>query len=94
MKDHSESILVEYDPSVIGYVELLAIWSEMAYPYQKDKKIQYRNAIYYTSKDQRAIGEDVVSTIRQQGQDRNQVVHIDIEELNHFFRAECHHQSF
>ena len=94
MKDHFESILIEYDPSVIGYAELLMIWSEMAYPYQKPKKKQYRNAVYYISEDQRAIAEDIVSTVRQQSEDRGQVIQIEVDQLNDFFRAEEHHQCY
>lgn len=93
IKDHTEALLVEYDPAVIRYDELLVKWARNAYPYGKEKT-QYRNAIFFTNFDQQSIAEEVCAKIRDQGKAKGQQVHIEIEQITKFYKAEGYHQDF
>lgn len=93
MKDHTESVLIEFDPTEIRYDELLVKWARMAYPYSREKT-QYRNAIFFTNFDQQAIAEALVNKMREQGKEKGKKVYVDIEPVTKFYRAEEYHQSF
>jgi len=92
MKDHTEAILVEFDPKVITYEDILLEWSRMNYPYVKDKT-QYRSAIWYLSDEQEDMANEVVAGIRVSAP-RNQTVYVDIERVTKFYKAEEYHQNF
>ena len=93
IKDHTESLLVEYNPEMIRYEELLVKWARMAFPYAKAKS-QYRNAIFYTNFDQQAIAEEAFGKIREQGTAKGIRVYVDIEPVTKFYQAEDYHQKF
>lgn len=93
MKDHTESVLIEFDPTQIRYDELLVKWARMAYPYGKEST-QYRNAIFFTNFDQQAIAEELVDKMQNQGREKGKKVYVDIEPVTKFYRAEKYHQSF
>jgi peptide-methionine (S)-S-oxide reductase len=93
IKDHTEALLVEYDPAEIRYDELLVKWARNAFPYGK-AKTQYRNAIFFTNFDQQDVAEELCAKIREQGKAKGQAVHIDIEPVTKFYKAEGYHQDF
>jgi peptide-methionine (S)-S-oxide reductase len=56
---HTEAVLVVYDPAVVSFEELVAIFFEVHDPTQGNRQgndigSQYRSAVYYTDDSQRA----------------------------------------
>mmetsp|Transcript_2753 Transcript_2753/g.4717 ORF Transcript_2753/g.4717 Transcript_2753/m.4717 type:complete len:100 (-) Transcript_2753:738-1037(-) len=91
MKDHTESLLVEFDPNVITYEDILLEWSKMDYPYSTSK-VQYRSAIFCVDEDQKEVAEGIVDGIRASSNGRD--VYVDIEPVTRFYKAEEYHQDF
>mmetsp|Transcript_1093 Transcript_1093/g.1431 ORF Transcript_1093/g.1431 Transcript_1093/m.1431 type:complete len:110 (+) Transcript_1093:325-654(+) len=102
--DHTEALLVEFDPIEITYEDLVLEWSRMHYPRGKTK-CQYRSAVWYLNEEQREIAEHVVegmkiymgrhstspSVVRAIQEEEE---FSSVEEATRFFRAEEYHQNF
>lgn len=82
MKDHTESVLVEFDKKLIDYETILSKWKELASPYPT--KRQYRTAIFYLNGSQEHIAQQVAG-----GMDD-----VDIEKATKFWLGEQRHQDF
>ncbi|MFH1382232.1 MAG: peptide-methionine (S)-S-oxide reductase [Chloroflexota bacterium] len=89
--DHSETVAVEYDPSVVSYQQLLtAFWSGhdiTSQPYSE----QYRSAIFYTNEEQHKLAIES----RQAEEARlGKTVYTGIEPFTAFYVAEDYHQKY
>lgn len=62
IKEHTNTVLVEYDPDVINFEEILVEWAKLDYPYPKSKT-QYHSAFWYTSEEQREVVEETGEAI-------------------------------
>jgi peptide-methionine (S)-S-oxide reductase len=83
MMDHTEAVLVEYDPEQISYREILQEWKRLGgTPYPS--KAQYRSALFVLNDEQRDIAQDYTANIE----------HVDVEKVTKFYRAEERHQDF
>eukprot|EP00566_Odontella_aurita_P027162 CAMPEP_0113536948 /NCGR_PEP_ID=MMETSP0015_2-20120614/6554_1 /TAXON_ID=2838 /ORGANISM="Odontella" /LENGTH=165 /DNA_ID=CAMNT_0000436389 /DNA_START=162 /DNA_END=659 /DNA_ORIENTATION=- /assembly_acc=CAM_ASM_000160 len=91
IEDHTEAVLVEYDPRTISYEDILAEWAGLDYPYSSGKT-QYRSAVWYTSEYQREAAERTVEAIRTNARGRE--VYASVEPATKFYRAEEYHQNF
>lgn len=91
IKDHTEAVLIEYDPEVITYEDMLVEWSRRINPYGKGKT-QYRSAVWYTTSEQRKEAEETVEAIRTNA--RGRAVNVGVEPATKFYRAEEYHQDF
>jgi len=96
---HAESVLVEYDPSVISYDRLLEAFWDMHDPTTlnrqgPDRGTQYRSAIFYTSEEQRERA--LAFRDRLQGSDRfkGRRIVTEIAPASEFYRAEEYHQHY
>jgi peptide-methionine (S)-S-oxide reductase len=100
MTGHNEVVLVAFDPALVSYQQLLAVFWESHDPTQgmrqgNDVGTQYRSGIYCTSAEQRAAAEDSREAYQQvlnaAGYGR-----ITTEILNapEFFYAEEYHQQY
>lgn len=89
--DHTEALLVEFDPSIVSYDDLLIEWSRLHNPVHKDQKCQYRSAIWYLDDDQRGDAEEVLAGMKALSQGE---VYTSVEEAKKFYRAEEYHQNF
>jgi len=92
---HAEVVDIEYDPSVISYQELLAIFFEMHNPTTvdrqgTDKGSQYRSIILYTSLEQKKIAKEFISVREAKLQ---KPIVTDIRPLTHFYPAEEYHHN-
>lgn len=91
IRDATEAVLIEFDPKVISYGEILEEWSRQHYPFLP-QKAQYRSAIFVKNKEERELAEKQVDRIKEEsGKDR---IFTDIEEAGPFYRAEEYHQDF
>lgn len=92
---HVESVLVEFDPSIITYRELCKLFFEIHDPAQTDgqgpdKGSQYLSGVFYTSKEQEAITNELVDILRKKGHEVNTM----IRPLTTFWTAENYHQNY
>jgi len=88
--DHSETIEVDYDPSVITYADLLdAFWTNHD-ARRAPFSTQYRSAVFYRTEEELAQAE--ASRSRIEGVHGR--VSTAIEPLDRFYRAEAYHQKF
>lgn len=90
IKDATESVLVEFDPSMITYEKILDEWSAQHYPYYPSGT-QYRSAIFYNSEEQRVAAVEKVDEMKSE---TDKTVYVDIEPASAFYRAEEYHQDF
>ncbi|KAL7466589.1 hypothetical protein ACHAXS_006884, partial [Conticribra weissflogii] len=88
--DSTESYIVEFDPSIISYEEILNEWADMHSPYYPSKT-QYRSAIFYTSNKQREAALKKVQDLSKNGSKK---VYVDVEPVTSFYRGEEYHQDF
>jgi len=86
IQDYTEALLVEFDPTVISYEDVLEHWKGMASPYPASKR-QYRTAVWYLNDDQRQVAEEFVAKMPG-GK------YVDVEPATQFFLAEEYHQNF
>ena len=82
MKDHTESLFIEFDPSVVSYESILNKWKSITVPYEA--KLQYRSAIFFVDKDQERIAREMCGGME----------FVDIEPATKFYMAEERHQNF
>lgn len=51
LQDHTEALLLDFNPKEVSYWEILEMWNDNANPWKRDS-IQYRSAIFWTSLSQ------------------------------------------
>ncbi|MFD1515745.1 peptide-methionine (S)-S-oxide reductase MsrA [Halomarina rubra] len=95
---HAEVVQVEYDPSVIDYPELLAIFFTVHDPTTVDRQgpdvgSQYRSAIYYHDEEQRDIAESYIEELDAEDAYDDPIV-TEVEPLETFYEAEAYHQDY
>jgi peptide-methionine (S)-S-oxide reductase len=98
--NHTEAVLVVFDPSLTSYEELLRLFWENHDPTQgmrqgNDVGSQYRSAIYWTDEEQRAAAE--ASREAYQGELRAAgygEITTEIAEAGPFYYAEPYHQQY
>ena len=89
--DHSETVLVEFDPAVISYARLLEVFWASHDPTAKPYLTQYRNAVFYTSEEQR----QAAIASRQALQEKlDRELDTAIEPAGIFTPAEDYHQKY
>mmetsp|Transcript_39573 Transcript_39573/g.71295 ORF Transcript_39573/g.71295 Transcript_39573/m.71295 type:complete len:126 (+) Transcript_39573:390-767(+) len=88
--DTTEAFMVEFDPSIISYEEILDEWANQHAPYYSSKG-QYRSAIFYCSDEQRDAAQ---SKIQALGNGGTRKVYVDLEPVTTFYRGEEYHQNF
>jgi peptide-methionine (S)-S-oxide reductase len=91
MQDHTEAFLVEFDPSVVCYEDLVISWTQMHSPVGHKGKCQYRSAVWYMDEEQQEVVEEVVKAWRASAREP---LYTDVEAALTFYRAEEYHQFF
>lgn len=95
---HAEVVRVTFDPSVIGYRELLHVFFAFHDPTTLDRQgpdagPQYRSAIFPEDPEQQRIAEEVIAELTAQ-QVFPQPIVTRIESPWRFHPAEAHHQDY
>ena len=90
IKDHTEALLIEFDPNKVSYEELVIEWSRMHTPIGK-RKCQYRSAVWYLNDDQKEACEDIVAGMKAS---YGSGVDSSVEPATRFYRGEEYHQNF
>jgi len=90
IKDHTEALLVEFDPSTTSFEKLLALFWAEHNPSQRAWMRQYRHAIWYFNDEQKALIDASVAALTKKGV----TVNTAVEPAVTFYRAEESHQKF
>lgn len=93
---HAEAVLVEFDPKKVSYQELLEIFWKIHDPTQFNRQgpdvgTQYRSAIFYHSKKQKAAA--LASKEKAQKKFKRPIA-TKIENAKEFYPAEEYHQKY
>ena len=90
IQDHTEALLIEFNPHQISYEDLVIEWSRMHTPVRKTK-CQYRSAVWYLNDEQKEICESTLIGMKATyGTDFSS----SMEPATRFYRAEEYHQNF
>jgi len=90
IKDHTEALLIEFNPDVVAYEDLLISWSKMHSPTSK-ARCQYRSAVWYLNGDQQAEAEGILEGMIAVTKGK---VTSQVEPVTRFYRAEEYHQNY
>jgi peptide methionine sulfoxide reductase msrA/msrB len=95
---HLESIQVIYDPKKISYSQLLSIFWKQIDPTDPDGQFvdrgkQYRSAIFYKSKEEKALAEKSKQELEKTKRFSAPIV-TEIMEATKFYPAEEYHQDY
>ena len=89
--DHSETLQVDYDPSILSYSDLLQVFWESHNPEFPAYSRQYASIIFYHDKEQRRLAEE--SGAREEAR-RGARLHTEIVPYSAFYLAEDYHQKY
>ena len=95
---HAEVVQVTFDPAVLSYADLLAVFFTIHDPTTPDRQgndvgTQYRSAVFYHSPEQQRIAREMVAKLDAQKVWRNPIV-TQISPAATFYRAEAEHQEY
>jgi len=95
---HAESIQIEFDPSQIGYGDILRFFFTMHDPTTVNRQgndvgTQYRSAIFYLDEEQKRVAEEVKGQVEQSGKWKKPLV-TEIVPATPFYSAEDYHQDY
>lgn len=95
---HAEVIQITYDPTVIGFDELLEVFWKTHDPTTlnrqgNDAGTQYRSAVFYHDESQKAMAEAYKEQLNASGTWKNPIV-TEITAFDKFYVAEDPHQNY
>lgn len=95
---HTEAVEIEFDPSVISYEELVAIYWQQTDPTDalgqfEDRGDNYRPVIFYQNEQQKLTAEKSKKALEDSGRFKEPIV-TKIEPAEIFYPAEDYHQDF
>ncbi len=96
MSDHSETVEVIYDPSIISLGEILEKYYVVIDPTSLNKQGEdegrsYRTGIYYTDAGELSVINEVTASVQANHAEK---VVVEIEPLKGFYPAEEYHQKY
>jgi len=96
---HAESVEVTYDPSKIGYTDLLKVFFSVAHdPTQKNRQgpdvgTQYRSAIFYANAEQKQLAQGYIDQLTA-AKAFPKPIATEVAPLDKFYPAEDYHQNY
>lgn len=95
---HAEAVLVEFDPELVGYEQLLDVFFQVHDPTQKDRQgpdigSQYRSAIFVLDEEQEQVARGAIERLDASGRLPRPVA-TRIEPAATFWPAEDYHQRY
>ncbi|MFO7882613.1 MAG: peptide-methionine (S)-S-oxide reductase MsrA [Kosmotogaceae bacterium] len=89
--DHTETVQIEYDSSIISYKELLEVFWNNHSPYYQSYSKQYMSLILYHNDFQKETAENF---IKQKEEESGKRAYSEIKPLDVFYLAEYYHQKY
>jgi peptide-methionine (S)-S-oxide reductase len=89
--DHSESILIEYDPKRVSYETLLEIFWKNHSPGERSYSRQYAAFIFYHDEKQRKAAIDSRKRVAMRNKGP---IYTEIVPASTFYAAEAYHQKY
>ncbi len=89
--DHTETIQIDYDPTIISYQELLDIFWESHSPIGLPLSRQYMSIVFYHNDEQKRLAME--SRDREEAR-MNSKIYTEIIPASEFYRAEGYHQKY
>jgi peptide methionine sulfoxide reductase msrA/msrB len=95
---HAESVQVTYDPTQVGYEELVRFFFSIHNPTQvnrqgPDRGTQYRTMIFYHDEEQKQIARKVMDELSASGKYKKPLA-TELVALPTFYKAEEYHQKY
>ncbi|WP_270182104.1 peptide-methionine (S)-S-oxide reductase MsrA [Alkalihalobacillus sp. CinArs1] len=95
---HAEAVLIEYNPAIITYEELLQVFFDNHNPTSlnrqgEDVGTRYRSAIFYNSDSQKTSAELALNELTEAKRFKKPIV-TQIVPATNFYKAEEYHQSY
>jgi len=90
---HCEAVLVEYDPNIVTYDELLKVFFDECRPSSSSnmKNYQYRSGIYYANEQQK---EKALAALEKQKAKKGKSFDLEVLRATKFYPAEEYHQHY
>jgi peptide-methionine (S)-S-oxide reductase len=88
--DHSETVEIDYDPRLLTYEDLVAVFLASHDPVRPAYSTQYRSAVLYRTDEERAIALGAI----ERAQASIGRIHTAVEPFSAFWRAEDYHQKY
>jgi peptide-methionine (S)-S-oxide reductase len=95
---YAEVVQIQYDPNIVSFRDLLNVFFTIHDPTTLNRQgadvgTQYRSAIFYHTPEQKAIAEQTVAELTQQGIFNNKIV-TEIAPVENYYAAEDYHQEY
>lgn len=95
---HAEVIKIEYDPKVISYDDLLAVFFNTHDPTTLNRQgndigSQYRSAIFYQNEEEKRKAEKLINELNKSKAYPSPVV-TEVNLLEEFYEAESYHHNY
>jgi peptide-methionine (S)-S-oxide reductase len=89
--DHTETVQVDFDPTIISYQELLEVFWASHVPGYPSWSRQYMNVIFYHTDEQKRVAEESKALVAAK---KGGEVHTAILPATEFTLAEDYHQKY
>jgi peptide-methionine (S)-S-oxide reductase len=89
--DHSESVQVEYDPTMISYQELLDAFWQGHNPTRLSYSRQYASIVFYHDETQKALA---IAAKARESERRQSEIATEVIPAAEFYQAEDYHQKY
>ncbi|MBC8099167.1 MAG: peptide-methionine (S)-S-oxide reductase MsrA [Armatimonadetes bacterium] len=95
---HAEVVQITFDPSIIGYRDLLDVFFTIHDPTTLNRQgadvgTQYRSAIYYHSSEQQTIAQHAIQELTD-AQTWDKAIVTEVTPIDMFYIAEPYHQEY
>lgn len=96
--DHVEAVQIRYDPSLVTYETILAVFWRQIDPTDDggqfvDRGYQYSTAVFYHNEHQKAAAEHSIAALEDEERFDHPIV-TPVRSANEFYLAEDYHQKF
>jgi methionine-S-sulfoxide reductase len=95
---HAEALLIEFNPELVTFEDLLRFFFKMHDPTTKNRQggdigSQYRSAIFYESEEQRVSAEKIIDEVTKSGFWKSPLT-TEVVPASKFYPAEGYHQDY